>query len=68
MYKNVENKRMWVEGRNDKHCIYDLICPVCKFRYSPKSDREGCISPVEIYKFCPKCGEPLDDPKPETRW
>ena len=64
----MKKKLMWVEEHNVKQCIYGLICPICKFQYSPKSDREGCISTSEIYKLCPKCEEPLDDPKPETRW
>lgn len=64
----MKEKQTWIEERSNKQYMYMLICPICKFQYSPKSDREGCISPAEIYKFCPKCGEPLEDPKPETRW
>lgn len=57
----------WIEERSND-CTYELKCPNCAYRYSPNSSVDGTISSSEIYRFCPKCGNQLDDPSPDKRW
>lgn len=60
----------WIEVERDvrAYAPYQLKCPVCGYTYSPNSALDGTISPLEIHKFCPKCGEQLDDPAKDTRY
>ena len=49
----------WIEDRpND--WTYQLKCPKCGFKYSPKGNEDGTAD--NPYNFCPKCGEELDKP------
>lgn len=64
----IKMNKMWIEQKDNQTHIYKLICPICKFQYSPRAEREGYISATEIYKFCPKCGERLSDPSYLKRW
>ena len=60
--------KQWEEAIDNRACTYELICPLCGFRYSPKSEQDGTTCSTEIYKFCPKCGEKLDDPAKDRRY
>ena len=58
----------WIEISNEQDCTYQLVCPVCGYKYSPEAAPDGTINSSEIHKFCQKCGEKLDDPAKDTRW
>lgn len=60
--------KQWEEVTDNRAGTYQLICPLCGYKYSPKSAPDGTISSTEIHKFCPKCGEKLDDPAKDRRY
>ena len=49
----------WIEVQpND--WTYELKCPNCGFIYSPQGYEDGTVD--FPYKFCPSCGEKIDEP------
>ena len=60
--------KQWEEVTDNRTGTYSLVCPLCGYKYSPHSAPDGTISPTEIHKFCPKCGEKLDDPAKDRRY
>ena len=54
----------WIEERPNSW-TYELKCPKCGYRYSPKGYEDGTTD--YPHKFCPECGERLDNPVREQK-